>query len=193
VNGPLILRHELGHSIIDVGEEYDGGFAYYGVNSANDLDTPLPWSHWLSMPLQEPPRVERAMMPFQMYPVSAQCQVLVLLEHFVIYCLQWTLLNTTTAWSINFTSSGLYSRHRIAFSLSGLPSKTDLSVELDGRDLEWVPLEGIGKDRWHYDIYDNGGLSSGNHEIKFTLLNKGVEGEAQLCSVEGLEFGNESE
>lgn len=23
--GPLVLRHELGHSIIDVGEEYDGG------------------------------------------------------------------------------------------------------------------------------------------------------------------------
>lgn len=25
LNGPIVLRHELGHSIIDVGEEYDGG------------------------------------------------------------------------------------------------------------------------------------------------------------------------
>lgn len=25
LNGPLVLRHELGHSLIAVGEEYDGG------------------------------------------------------------------------------------------------------------------------------------------------------------------------
>lgn len=24
-NGPLILRHELGHTLIPVGDEYDGG------------------------------------------------------------------------------------------------------------------------------------------------------------------------
>lgn len=25
MNGPLVLRHELGHSLIGVGEEYEGG------------------------------------------------------------------------------------------------------------------------------------------------------------------------
>jgi len=70
-NGPLVLRHELGHSIIDVGEEYDGGFAYYGPNSASDLDSPLPWSHWLSSPPEEPPKIERSVMPFQTYPVCS--------------------------------------------------------------------------------------------------------------------------
>jgi hypothetical protein len=25
LNGPLVLRHELGHSLIPVGEEYEGG------------------------------------------------------------------------------------------------------------------------------------------------------------------------
>jgi len=69
----------------------------------------------------------------------------------------------------------------------------DLRVELDGINLEWVPKQGIGKDRWHYDIYRDGGLIGGDHEVTFTLLNKDLEGEAQLCSVEGLEFGNEAE
>lgn len=43
-NGPLILRHELGHTIIDVGEEYDGGFNYSGVNAAKNLLAP--WTQW---------------------------------------------------------------------------------------------------------------------------------------------------
>jgi hypothetical protein len=47
-NGPLILRHELGHTIIDVGEEYDGGFNYSGVNTATDLS--VPWTQWQTDP-----------------------------------------------------------------------------------------------------------------------------------------------
>ncbi|KAE9396151.1 cytochrome P450 [Gymnopus androsaceus JB14] len=47
LNGPQILRHELGHSIIPVGEEYDGGFAYFGVNAYHDLHEPVPWAHWI--------------------------------------------------------------------------------------------------------------------------------------------------
>ena len=27
LNGPIVLRHELGHSLIDVGEEYEGGWS----------------------------------------------------------------------------------------------------------------------------------------------------------------------
>jgi hypothetical protein len=68
-NGPLVLRHELGHSIIDIGEEYDGGSEYYGVNSAKDLTSPLPWHHWLSLDPGIPPRIERSVMPLQTYPV----------------------------------------------------------------------------------------------------------------------------
>ena len=75
LNGPLVLRHELGHSIIDVGEEYDGGFAYFGVNAAEDLSERLPWEHWLTNPspiLDEPRnqtrRIERSVMPMQAYP-----------------------------------------------------------------------------------------------------------------------------
>ena len=183
LNGPLVLRHELGHSIIEVGEEYDGGFAYFGVNAAHDVLKPIPWEHWLSNPPTNTltkltnenlkPRVERSVMSMQVYP--------------------WTMLNVTSPWSIKFTSSGSYSRHLVKFSLSGLPRKEDLQVTLDGIDLDWVPKPGIGLDRWHYDIHSPNGLAPGYHELVFTLVNEQQEGVAQLCSAEILEFGNEDE
>ena len=174
LNGPQILRHELGHSIIPVGEEYDGGFAYFGVNAYHNTSEPVPWSHHLSHPLDESKiRVERSVMPLQDYA--------------------WSMLNTSTSWKTTFRSSGMYARHLVRMSLSGLPEKTDLRVELDGKDLRWEPKEGLGIDRWHYDFYRQGSLEGGEHEVSFTLLNKEREGIAQMCSVEVLEFGDEDE
>ncbi|KAI0373796.1 hypothetical protein BV20DRAFT_962379 [Pilatotrama ljubarskyi] len=194
-NGVLVLRHELGHSIIEVGEEYDGGFAYFGVNAAHNVTlSDIPWAHWLSntsshehahthdhanrihdeVTKAEPSaRAERSVMPMQAYP--------------------WTLLNTSMPWSTKFNSSGTYAWHLVRFSLSGLPEKEDLRVELDGHDLGWVPRADIGIDRWHYDIKLNHTLKGGEHEVRFRLRNGEREGEAQLCSVEVLEFGDEDE
>lgn len=174
-NGPLVLRHELGHSIIDVGEEYDGGFAYFGPNAAHDLSKPVPWTHWLSDAEKHKtgPHIERSIVPMQEYV--------------------WTMLNISTPWSTKFTSSGAYSWHTVRFSLSGLPKGSDLKVELDGTDLGWVARENIGFDRWHYDVHREYSLSPEEHEVKFTLVNKDREGIAQLCSVEIIEFGNEDE
>jgi hypothetical protein len=169
LNGPLVLRHELGHSIINVGEEYDGGYAYTGVNALHNVSEGISWSHWLS----SPPRVERSIMPLQDYA--------------------WDMLNTTIPWQTTFTSSGVYSRYLVKFSLSGIPDAKDLKVELDGVDLEWVPEPIVGLDRWHYDIYRPEALSGGSHVLTFTLLEPNLEGKAQLCSVEVLEFGDELE
>lgn len=199
-NGPLILRsvesqyvfdgfsrgsptvvscrHELGHSVIRVGEEYDGGFAYFGPNAAHNLSE-LPWTQWLTKPLAKDissdtliePRVERSVMPLQAYP--------------------WTLLNTTKPWSTTFLSSGTYSRYLVRFSLSGLPQKADVTVLFDGEDLGWEPKEGLGMDRYHYDIYRDDSLSEGEHEVKFVLNAEEREGVAQLCNVEILEFGSD--
>lgn len=105
----------------------------------------------------------------------------------------WTLLNSSSPWVTTFNASGIYSRHQVKFSLSGLPRAGDLSVELDGINLDWAPRKGIGLDRWHYDVYRDGGLSDGVHEIKFTLHNVEAEGQAQLCSIELLEFGDEEQ
>ncbi|KAJ7163028.1 IgA peptidase M64-domain-containing protein [Mycena filopes] len=176
-NGASILRHELGHSIIGVGEEYDGGFAYFGVDAHKNLSEPVPWAHWLtnrtSSGSTDDVRVERAVMPMQEYA--------------------WTLLNTSAPWAVDFLSSGSYARHLVRFSVSGMSAAADLKVELDGEDLNWVPRENIGEDRWHYDVYRDGGLRVGEHRLSFTLREEEREGVAQVCNVEVLEFGNEDE
>jgi hypothetical protein len=46
-SGSVVLRHELGHNFARVGEEYDGGEVYNGVNNANSLQN-LGWKSWLS-------------------------------------------------------------------------------------------------------------------------------------------------
>ncbi|KAJ3563209.1 hypothetical protein NP233_g9086 [Leucocoprinus birnbaumii] len=184
-------KPEVAHAACDSMEEQCdfpillGNDPLYGGHNASQV---VPWDHWLSeLPdgydydseeldedAEDPlNRVERSIMPMQVYP--------------------WTLLNTTQSWSIEFNASGTYSRHIVRFSLSGLPEADDLHIELDGIKLDWVPKEGLGLDRWHYDIHRDGGLSDGKHELAFTLLNKDREGVAQLCSAEILEFGNESE
>lgn len=95
INGPAVLRHELGHSIIDVGEEYEGGYAYFGVNSAESTDS-VPWTQWYTDPASEP-KIQRTNMPIQAYP--------------------WTLLNTTQKWSQTFTSAGTYDTYLLQFSV----------------------------------------------------------------------------
>lgn len=162
-------RHELGHSVIKEGEEYDGGFAYYGPNAAQNLSEPFPWAHWLTEPAASP-RAERSVMPIQAYP--------------------WTMLNLSSPWTVSFNSSGMYCRHVVRFSLSGIPEKHHLTVKLDGEDIGWSPRSGIGLDRWHYDIHQNSTLSGGEHSITFSLQKGAMEGAAQLCSVEVIEFGD---
>lgn len=105
----------------------------------------------------------------------------------------WTMLNTTTPWSATFTSSGNYTWHRVRFSLSGLPNASDLKVYLDGNDLHWKPRLDIGLDRWHYDILHDTGLKNTIHELRFELLGRDLEGVAQLCSAEIIEYGDEEE
>ncbi|KAF8558277.1 hypothetical protein OG21DRAFT_1455775 [Imleria badia] len=166
-NGALVLRHEIGHSIIQVGEEYDGGFAYFGVNAIHDPKD-VTWAHWLTH--NDHLRVERSVMPMQAYP--------------------WTLLDVEKPWSFTFSSSGTYARYLIKFSLSGIPHANDLVVYLDGVDLGWTPRKDIGVDRWHYDLHFEHALPEGEHVVEFSLRNRAIQGQAQLCSVEVLEYGS---
>lgn len=75
----------MGHSVIKEGEEYDGGFAYYGPNAAN-LTENFKWQHWLTNGTTSPPHEERSVMPIQAYP--------------------WTMLNDSDPWAATFDSSG---------------------------------------------------------------------------------------
>jgi hypothetical protein len=166
-------RHELGHSIIVVGEEYDGGFAYFGPNAAHTLSKPFSWAHWLATPNATEPREERSVVPLQAYP--------------------WTILNTTTPWSTTFESSGAYDRFIVRFSLSGIPDKDHLKVLLDGGNIGWTPRKDIGVDRWFYDLAISDVLKGGKHELSFELSENALVGQAQLCSVEVIEYGSPEE
>jgi hypothetical protein len=170
-NGPAVLRHELGHSIIGVGEEYDGGQVYRGVNSGRTPST-VPWKNWYTNPAGEP-KAQRSNMPIQAYP--------------------WTLLNTTRGWSNRFNSAGTYDNYLVQFSISGVLASTDLRVELDGKDLGWEVNPVIGLDRFIYNMKFDEALSAGSHELKFTLLNEELQGTAQLCNLEILEYGEADE
>ncbi|KAG8944519.1 hypothetical protein FRC04_001741 [Tulasnella sp. 424] len=195
VNGALVLRHELGHSIIEVGEEYDGGYAYFGVNSQATPED-VKWRHWLTStdlgrqsPILQPTRIERSNMPLQLYP--------------------WTYLtDTSTPFRASFYASGTFSRYSMLFSVSGAAQKSDLIILLDGRNVEFNPRKDIGRDRWHYEIHSSksalprnldsqahasGHLEEGMHEIEFYLGPTAHSGQVQLCSVEILEFGDEEE
>ncbi|KAL1748170.1 IgA peptidase M64-domain-containing protein [Schizophyllum fasciatum] len=176
-NGASILRHESGHNIIKIGEEYDGieDGGYFGRNTLLSLDDPIPWAPWLTDPTSNGtrPRVERAAMPLQNYA--------------------WALLNASAPFAQAFTSPGTYASWLARFSLSGIPAAADARVEVDGRDLGWAPHEGIGMDRYFYDVRGEGPLREGEHEVRFTLLNASLEGAAQLCSVEIIEYGDAEE
>jgi hypothetical protein len=101
----------------------------------------------------------------------------------------WTLLNTTQAWSRTFTSAGSYDSYLLQFSVSGVIASTDLRVEIDGKDLGWEVNPVIGLDRWIYNMKFDENLSPGAHQIKFTLLNQELQGTAQLCNLEIIEYG----
>lgn len=168
-NGPLILRHELGHTTIDVGEEYDGGFNYSGVNAAKNL--PAPWTQWQTDSSLTEVKIERTNMPLHAYP--------------------WKFLDMSQSWNQTFTSVGTYNGYMVQFSVSGVTASSDLKVEIDGTDLGWVANTAVGLDRWIYDIHIDAALSPGTHELAFTLLNEARQGNAQLCSVELVEIGDD--
>lgn len=166
-----MLRHELGHSIIGVGEEYDGGEVYEGVNAAR-TPTTAPWTQWFTDASAEP-KVERSVMPIQAYP--------------------WTLLNVSQAWSQKFSSAGTYATHLLQVSVSGMTASEDLRVDIDGEDVGWEINPAVGVDRYIYNIDIDEPLAPGEHEITVTLLNEELEGTAQLCNLEVLEYGSEEE
>jgi hypothetical protein len=81
----------------------------------------------------------------------------------------------------------------VRFSLSGIPETDHLSITLDGEELKWQPRPDVQLDRWHYDLYRSGPLAAGSHKLSFTLGEKALEGTAQLCSAEIIEYGNDTE
>ncbi|TXT13290.1 hypothetical protein VHUM_00657 [Vanrija humicola] len=176
-NGAEVLRHELGHSLIPVGEEYDGGEVYDGVNAelpANIFN--LSWSAFLTDP--EHVAIEDARVPLQAYP--------------------WHDLDAG-AWSALFTpasKSAGYTRGLVRFSLSSIPASTHIIVALNG-----VPLAlGAG---WQDGSYDRRwvqvplpfGLAEGEWNVTVALSAAGRaeppgQGGKMVSSFEVIEYGD---
>ncbi|KAJ3395687.1 hypothetical protein HDU92_005153 [Lobulomyces angularis] len=169
LSGTIVLRHELGHNFISVGEEYDGGDVYSGVNAAptSTLNN-LKWKHWLSEPNNV--KEEKEVLLLQAYP--------------------WYDLAKGEI-ALQFKSEGVLKRWMLQISASGVESKGSLVVTLDGKELPWTPRGDF--DREFYRWEGNEGFSSGSHTLIIKQGFPAVEGSPirQLCNVEIHEFADE--
>jgi hypothetical protein len=182
LNSTLVLCHKLRHSIVNIGEEYDGQFTYFRVNAQHSLNN-TKWEHWL--PWTEADGggntlcIECSNMHLQVYPWQ-------ILDHKDL--LPW----------FTFYALGMFSRFVIKFSISGAAQKSDLTVFLDGKNLAFTLWKGVRCECWHYEIQSaeegcSCTLSAGMHELVFHLGSTAPSGQVLICSVEILEFGDESE
>lgn len=171
-SGTVVIRHELGHNLIPVGEEYDGGWVYQGVNAAHSL--PPPWTHWLTN-MSSSHISERNHVIFQEYP--------------------WLNL-ASGPWRKLFYTQGHdagWERVYIQASTSGVPEREDLWVGIDGVELDWYPTG--NDDRRFMEWHSNKGFAPGFHVIEFRQKTKPKAGRMprQLCSIELIEYGPEEE
>lgn len=70
-----------------------------------------------------------------------------------------------------------------------MTASSDLRVEVDGVDVGWEINPELGVDRYIYNMKIDSSLGPGEHELSFTLLNEEIQGTAQLCNLEVLEYG----
>eukprot|EP01060_Flectonema_neradi_P039500 TRINITY_DN8720_c0_g1_i2.p1 TRINITY_DN8720_c0_g1~~TRINITY_DN8720_c0_g1_i2.p1 ORF type:complete len:490 (+),score=87.69 TRINITY_DN8720_c0_g1_i2:331-1800(+) len=172
--GTVVLRHEMGHNFVNVGEEYDDGSVYSGVNSDNTR-TNIKWSHWLTEPETTIPE-QKAIQRLGVYP--------------------WADLAHGPQ-TFRFTSNGDYNRWFMRFTLSGCNLEGSISVELDGRQLHWEPAKPLGEvtlDRQFYTYSDmENGFSAGEHVLTIRMLIPPPAGTPirQLCSLSLNEYGAE--
>ncbi|KAH7036594.1 IgA peptidase M64-domain-containing protein [Linnemannia elongata] len=173
-SGTIVLRHELGHSLIDVGEEYDGGQVYSGVNAERWSIQNIKWKHWLT---DATPREEKNVLRAQDYA--------------------WYDLKKGP-YKVKFNSDGNWKRWSLKISHSGVDTDDSFEVYLDGKRLNWTSPGGYDRDFSEWDGEE--GFSAGAHEIEFRQGAKyddePVDGSRpirQLCSVTMHEFMGEDQ
>ena len=168
--GTVVLRHEMGHNFASVGEGYDGGSVYRGVNSAPDANN-VGWAHWLT----EPNRADQ------------EQQAVIRLEEYPWYDLAEGPITFT------FTSDGTYKRWLLRFTASGTESPGALKAFLDGKELEWKAPGTLDRSFFTFDDFTQG-FSAGTHTLSFSLGTAPSPGRPirQLCSLTMLEYREEA-
>ncbi|KAF8926272.1 hypothetical protein BGZ58_011324 [Dissophora ornata] len=171
-SGTIVLRHELGHSLINVGEEYDGGQVYSGVNAERWSIQNIKWKHWLTDAV---PREEKNVLRAQDYA--------------------WYNLKQGP-YKVKFNSDGQFKRWSLKISHSGVDTDDSFEVYMDGKRLDWTSPGGYDRDFSEWNGEE--GFSAGAHEIEFRQGSK-YDNEPvdpsrpirQLCSVTLHEFMGE--
>lgn len=144
-SGSVVLRHELGHAIGGVGEEYDGG-AYFGRNTSRRSNK-LAWIHFATEPnniVEQPEKLRHLSWP-------------------------WRNLKKGPA-KLRFMSEPGYTIGNIYFSASGLKKPNSASLTLDGKELKF-DNPGVN-DRTFRNIEIPQGFGAGEHEIVMTENDK---------------------
>jgi len=159
-SGTIVLRHEMGHNFINVGEEYDGGQVYSGENySPTNRGVDVPWKAWLAAPLSAVEQSEIRVQAYAWYDLARG------------------------PYTINFQSDGTYSRWLMRYSNSGCDTQDSFQVKLDGVVIPWKTRNTL--DRSLEEVFSNTRLSAGQHTLVFTALTPPKPGQPirQLCSV----------
>jgi len=186
--GTVVLRHEMGHNFVNVGEEYDGGYVYSGANSdSSEWFTGKPksnikWKHWLTEPEKRPveQKMTQALLTYPWKDMAEGKQ------------------------SFTFRSKGDMASWQMMFTVSGYPEMNSLNVTLDGQPLDWKPTrspinerpDGSTVDRQFYHFGDTTkGFAAGTHTLTFESAFPPPAGAPirQLCSIVIHEFGNDEE
>ncbi|KAF9585805.1 hypothetical protein BGW38_000657 [Lunasporangiospora selenospora] len=140
-SGTVVLRHELGHSLINVGEEYDGGQVYSGVNAERWSIQNVKWKHWLT---DKVPREEKNVLRVQDYA--------------------WYDLKQGP-YKIPFKSDGQFKRWSLKISHSGVDTDDSFEAYIDGKRLDWTSPGDYDRD--FFEWTGDKGFTKGDHVLEF--------------------------
>nr|ODN91502.1 guanine nucleotide exchange protein for ADP-robosylation factor [Cryptococcus depauperatus CBS 7855] len=195
MNGPIVLRHELGHSLINVGEEYEGGSSYFGVNSEEPSRlNNLKWKNFVSD--SQNLRIEDAKVPLQVYA--------------------WHNLDESP-WNITFRSFNPrtenhdkddipYPNSLLRASLTSIPDPSHINIKLNGFPLN---LSNVFPEEWKDSLdrrwleiplmaiqtgANGGGVVPGQNVVEVYLTEMGKKARAgqggkMMSSMEIVEYG----
>ncbi|KAJ9054149.1 hypothetical protein DSO57_1017624 [Entomophthora muscae] len=135
-SGIFGLRHEIGHSFGDFGEEYDNGYAYDGANSSPEL-TSIPWKHWLTGPLRK--------------------------ERLIYRILEYPWHDLTTPFVRSFVSTGKYFGWWLVLSVTSANESNALQIQFDNKTLPWTSNH--HNDREFYEWKYSTPITRGPHTI----------------------------
>ncbi|KAL7748205.1 hypothetical protein RI367_006391 [Sorochytrium milnesiophthora] len=170
-SGVVVLRHEMSHNFVQVGEEYNDGVAYFGANTAATLaEAKKKWAPWLND--TQTMRAEKDAVRISAHP--------------------WHVLTKEhPTYTRHFTSDGTLKRWMLELSVSGFDQDDDIEVAIDHRPLEWRSRRMLDRSFYRW-LSPSAGFHKGQHTFTVRLKQtRSVPVPQQVCSVNLLEYAGE--